>query len=106
MGWPEAAACLTRCRVSRPLPQADNRIGRWARFASSTLIAIGLSSTSSTERPLSRWGSTGEVGVAAMPNQAVARKVVPAPTSLLASMLPSINPSRWRQMARPRPVPP
>ena len=106
MGWPEAAACSTRSRVSWPLPQVDNRMGRWARFDSSTLIAIGLSSTISTERPLSPWGSTGEGGATASPNQAVARKVVPAPTSLLASMLPSIKPSRWRQMVRPRPVPP
>ena len=57
------------------------------------------------------WASTlGGVGNAALaPTQVsgkVARNVVPAPTSLLASIAPPIRPASSRQMARPRPVPP
>ena len=96
----EGATPLSTTSTSHaPAPSCSRRISR----------LVWLSSTTSTRRPVSRsvdrgWRDAGVGGAAG--SGSVNQKVLPSPGSLSTPSVPPMAVTSWRQMARPRPVPP
>ena len=106
---------LPRRAPRRQSPGAVTAMPRCSSWATRIRRFVGLSSTTSTRRPVSSTGATGCPAPAPSPTTAsasgtriVSVNVLPSPGMplLSATSEPSISSARRRLIARPRPVPP
>ena len=107
-GLPSAMASRMRLRACSPLSVTSTSRPMRRVMSPSTSRAAALSSTSSRRLPCISLASSARrlAGWFCTPKHAVKWKVEPLPTSLSTQISPPIISTSWREIARPRPVPP